>query len=116
MALRIGDGMPQEEAISEPAVMPEEMDAPIEELPAEPTGLVSPEAARYFGPESRCASCIHFMEGMEGGACEIVSGPIDPAGVCVLFTADAPEEMMLDEMPEAMAPEMAVEDEPLIES
>lgn len=104
MALRIGQG----QASSFPAMMAEEPQAPPVEAPIEaPTpqdelasveeameprmgmAKVSPEAARYFGPEYRCGSCVHFMEGMQGGECEIVAGPIDPEGVCGLFEPDA---------------------------
>lgn len=106
MALRIGGGMPQIDATSQPAVMPmmddetEQMDMPgIEPMPEmvpeveDPsmsggTGRVSQESARYFGPEYRCAGCVHFTEGAETGECEIVAGPIDPDGVCSLFDPD----------------------------
>jgi hypothetical protein len=107
MALKIGGMAPP---VEEEMPVAEEM--PVEatemamepEMPAVEGGLVSPEAARYFGPESRCAGCIHFME---PGTCEIVAGPIDPQGVCVLFEADA----MMDEMP---TEEMPLEEAPPI--
>jgi hypothetical protein len=89
MALKIGGMAPPVEEM--PTEMPVE-EMPIEEpMPDMAGGLVSPEAARYFGPESRCAGCIHFMD---PGTCEIVAGPIDPQGVCVLFE---PDQEMLDE-------------------
>lgn len=97
MALRIGG--PVEEPIEETATP--ELELPAEEaMPMIPEmgggGMVTPEAARYFGPESRCEGCVHFMAGELGGSCEIVSGPIDPMGVCSLFTPDSME-MMPDE-------------------
>lgn len=121
MALRIGGGMPpQEEAISEPAVMPEEMAAPPEamapptEAPAEEGGgFIDPESARYFGPESRCQSCIHFMA---PGSCEIVSGPIDPQGVCMLFLAGGAPDQGAGMPPEAMEGMPAEESAPTEES
>ena len=86
MALRIGNPTPtpptmsQQEAIAEPAVMP--MD---EMMQPSSGGLVSPEIARYLGPEAVCATCIHFID---PGSCEIVSGEIDPQGRCCLHEAD----------------------------
>lgn len=67
--------------------------------PAPPVGVprfsgqkVSPEVARYLGPEAgpfECQGCDHFME---PNSCGIVEGQIDPKGVCCLFTkAAAPE-------------------------
>lgn len=91
-----------------PQVPVEEPIAPVEEMqempPEDPTipmqmGLISPESARYFGPESRCQGCIHFSEPSQ---CEVVSGPIDPAGVCMLFQADEMDEMPLEESEAAM--------------
>jgi hypothetical protein len=102
MALRIGGGKPPvEEPIEEPVEEPvEEM---VEEAPEAPMdmamggGQVDPMAARYFGPESRCGGCVHFLAG-EMGSCEIVAGPIDAEGVCSLFTPDASEEVT-EELP-----------------
>jgi hypothetical protein len=79
----------QAEAASEPAMMP-----------MAGGGTVDPAVARYLGPESRCAGCIHFMD---PGSCEIVAGPIDPQGVCVLWTPDQMlEEASLTEPDEAV--------------
>ncbi len=52
-------------------------------------GRVSPDVARYFGPEAICSGCVHFIE---PGSCEIVAGPIDPGGRCSLWTSDDAEE------------------------
>ena len=98
MALRIKGNDP----IQPPAEPdePEVIDNPEEEV-AEPeaaalpqmapsgAGLVAPDVARYLGPESVCATCIHFME---PGTCEIVAGPVDPQGRCSLYTPDAQED------------------------
>ena len=65
----------QEEAVSKPAVMRE----------AGEPGKVSPDVARYMTSDMGpfiCAFCDHYRD----GSCEIVSGPIDPEGVCILFT------------------------------
>lgn len=110
MALRIGGGLEQSEAMSDPAMMMPEEEMPIEEPMVEPqqdmmsAGMVSPEAARYMRGDARCMNCVHFME---PGNCEIVSGKIEPDGVCMLFTGDveeASEEMMESE--EAVIPEV----------
>lgn len=96
MALRIGGGLPQMEAASQPALLPEEapMEPMAEEAPVEEPTLgieskVSQEVARYFGPEYRCAGCVRFMEGSDSvGECMVVDGPIAPDGVCSLFEPD----------------------------
>lgn len=133
MALRIGGGMPQMDAASQPAMMPpgggmpppEMAPPPVEDMPPEmpmedPTadlGKVSQESARYFGPEYRCAGCVHFIDGMGGQPeCEIVAGVIDPQGVCFLFEPDV--EGMTEEMPddglEAEMPMDGPEDEGML--
>ena len=94
------DPMP-DEAMSEELPLEEEM--PLEE-PMQMGGMVSPESARYFGPEGRCMNCIHFSE---PGSCEIVSGQIDPEGICSLFTQDSMDEPMPDDMP---MPELPAEE------
>jgi hypothetical protein len=46
---------------------------------------VKPEVARYLSSDQgpfECQNCHHF-DGQ--GGCEVVSGPIDPKGVCCLF-------------------------------
>lgn len=48
-------------------------------------GQVHPEIAGYMGPDLGpfvCGRCVHF-DGQS--SCEIVSGQIDPAGLCNLF-------------------------------
>jgi hypothetical protein len=94
MAFKIGGqkAVPEEEPMVEE--MPAESMEPEAMMPEASGGLVAPEAARYFGPESRCEGCVHFLMA-EMGSCEIVSGPIDPQGVCSLFTPD----QMLEEAP-----------------
>jgi hypothetical protein len=100
--LRVGPG-------GELPMMPEEPAAPdLSAAVAEPMmesgaegmgGMVDPTVARYLGPNDRCGACVHFMEGARSssdlnstasntGTCEIVAGPIDPMGVCSLFTPD----------------------------
>lgn len=46
---------------------------------------VSPDAARYLTPDSKCGSCSFF--GDDGSSCNIVAGPIDPGGTCSLWTS-----------------------------
>lgn len=138
MALRIGgrapmppveeEQLPVEEApVEEP--MPEDLLSELPEsleegLPEEATagGMVDPVIAGYKGPEQgpfACSNCIHFRE---DGSCEIIAGPVDPEGVCNLFTSAAPvqqeempveEEMPEEEMPmeEPMPEEVPVEGE-----
>ena len=87
MALRISDPNPpprmptQMEATADPAVIPMN-----EMMQPSGGGLVSPEVARYLGPEAVCATCVHFID---PGSCEVVSGEIDPQGRCCLHEADA---------------------------
>ena len=67
--------MEQEEAVSQPAM-----------LAGSEAGKVSPQVARYMSSDMGpfiCANCNHFQQ---DGSCEVVSGPIDPEGVCILFT------------------------------
>jgi hypothetical protein len=107
MALRIKTNDPvAEPEVEQPVEEPTEAAPPQEAIPApEPQGgMVDPIAARYFGPESRCAGCVHFMEGPQGGSCEIVSGPIDPQGVCSLFMADQMDDPLATEAIPAAEP------------
>lgn len=89
--LRISGGQP-----------PVEPEVPTEPVPAAPetpqpdtaepiskkfsADKVEPAVARYMtsdlGPFI-CANCEHFTP---DGDCAVVSGPIDPEGVCILFT------------------------------
>jgi hypothetical protein len=109
MAMRIGgeptapepspDKPEQTEAASLPTSL-SALDAPAGQ------GMVDPLVARYLGPTERCQTCIHFME---PGSCEVVSGEIDPEGVCSLHTGDEMDDDMdedeaadvLEAMPEA---------------
>jgi len=96
MALRIkGDtpALPAEESIEEPVEQPVEEQAEPSDgmLPMAGGGQVSPEVARYLGPDAICQNCIHFLE---PNTCEIVAGQIEPNGRCSLFEADAMEEGM----------------------
>lgn len=43
---------------------------------------VDPSIARYLPPGSTCDGCQFF----DDGSCELVSGKIDPKGICSLFT------------------------------
>ena len=96
--LRIKGDTPPPPPIEDESIAEESIDelpveeAPVEEmptsLPAIMGGLVDPSVARYFGPDAMCGGCIHFTAAEGGGACEIVAGPIDPEGICSLYTAD----------------------------
>lgn len=110
MALRIKGNTPLPSASPDAQIEDEPVEQPVEEQ-AEPTspqgmlpiaggGQVSPEVARYLGPDAICQNCIHFLE---PNTCEIVAGQIEPQGRCSLFEADAME----DGMPETeLAPDM----------
>src|SRR5258707_575096 len=78
------------EEVTEPVDNPAEDTAePQTPQASDSSSQINPEVARYFGPDMRCEQCIHYMTGNAGaGSCEIVSGPIDPQGVCMLFTLD----------------------------
>ena len=74
--------------------------------PDTPKGQVHPEIAGYMGPDLgpfACGRCVHF-DGQS--SCEIVSGPIDPAGLCNLFepVADQPDAAGPPPGPDAGAP------------
>lgn len=84
MPIRIGTtptpSMPEQiEAVTQPTLLTNLNPAPA-------TDLVSPETARYLGPEAVCATCVHFID---PSSCEVVSGDIDPQGRCCLYEADA---------------------------
>lgn len=117
--MRIGGGLPQMEAASQPAVMteeaPEMMPAPEMpmDVPVGPIeGKVSQEVARYLGPEYRCAGCVRFLEGSDSvGECMVVDGPIAPDGVCGLFEPDT--DAMTDDganLPQMEASEAPIEE------
>ena len=99
MALRIAG--PGQQAVGiRPSVETEDAapeiarDEAIEEAVSEPatdTSKVSPQIARYMSADQGpfiCANCTHFRDDM---SCQVVSGPIDPEGVCILFTSRAGE-------------------------
>lgn len=46
---------------------------------------VSQDVARYLAPGSTCGTC-HFFDGKSG--CHVVSGSIDPAATCSLWSGD----------------------------
>lgn len=46
---------------------------------------VSQDVARYLAPGSTCGTC-HFFDGK--GGCHVVSGSIDPAATCSLWSGD----------------------------
>lgn len=95
---------------------------PLEEVP----GITLPKAmVVYMGSEFgpfECQNCCHFQE---DGSCEIVEGPIDPAGCCNIFCPPDHEEMPEEDpevaaaedgtMPEATDVEPVDEEEPLEE-
>ena len=88
------------EPIEEPMMPMMEEAIPAEEPVMSREGYVDQMAARYFGPEAMCQGCIHFLE---PDACDVVAGPIDPEGICSLFTADEgayPEEVDVAELVE----------------
>lgn len=89
--LRISGGQPPVAPPIEESPTPETPVAP-EAPQIEPTGKkfsadkVEPAVARYMTSDMGpfiCANCEHFTG---AGDCAVVSGPIDPEGVCILFT------------------------------
>lgn len=122
MAIRIAGKARPEAPVPETPEMPEEMAQEPEveqesEVPTAPAKFsadkVDPRIARYMTSDMGpfiCANCDHFTE---EGECEVVSGPIDPEGVCILFTPGiAPAEPMeVPEEPESEALEPEEVDE-----
>jgi hypothetical protein len=106
MALRVGGAKPapmkeEEVPVEEPIMeeMPEEL--PMEEVPMEEPmsagGMLDPMIAGYKGPEMgpfMCGNCMHFNG---DGSCQILSGPVDEAGLCNVFSAIPQEEMPMEE-------------------
>lgn len=99
-----------------PAVEEEAAIAPVDEVPIPeeevPTNLpmmggqVDPMVAGYKNPEFgpfECGAC-HFFE---DNSCVIVSGPIDPKGLCNLFTPIQQSETELPIEAEEPEPEEA---------
>jgi len=129
MALRIGGGKPpappvEEQAAPAPEPMPEDLMAELPEtldeepVPEEPMaeggGVVDPLVAGYKGPENGpfvCANCV-FYGGQGEGTCAIVSGPIDPAGICNMFTSKSASEGVAPEEELAPTQEPMPEGEP----
>ena len=68
-----------------PAVPSALMEAP--ELPTDAGGLVDPAAVRYMTADMGPFQCDHCIHWQDGGTCNVVAGPIDPMGVCILFEA-----------------------------
>lgn len=118
MPIRIGKQGPlsEEQPIPVPEPEPEvsELEQVLSEAPQEqPAGprfsadKVDPMVARYMTSDMGpfvCQNCDHFTE---TGECDIVSGPIDPEGVCILFTSrpQEPVEPQEPELPEEMTEE-----------
>lgn len=111
--------MPQDEAVSQPAeVPPPDAAAKPEDGGDSPTALDDDEMGLpkldqsvvvYMGPEQgpfQCSNCVYW-EGPK--TCHIVSGDLDPAGCCDLFTKGKPsaksEEPEPGEGPEGAEPE-----------
>lgn len=70
---------------------------------------VDQQKANYLGPDQGPFECSNCSFWQDGGACQVVSGKIDPKGVCQLFTSlqsgagqspeapiEAPQEEMKD--------------------
>lgn len=79
------EAMPPEQA--PPEAMPPEM-------PQQPMTFkkVDPSIAVYRQPDDgpfKCANCDHYEE---EGSCTIVDGPIDPEGICSIFTPMSQDE------------------------
>jgi len=132
MALRIGGSKPvaplveeeqlsmEEMPVEEAAPMPEDLMAELpeslEEEPAAGGGDVDPMQVFYKSGEQRmaeaCENCKHFLP---ESACSIVAGPIDPAGICNIYTpmAQEEEEMPMEEEAAPMPEEEVPVEEPL---
>lgn len=72
---------------------------------------VDPTVARYMTPDLGpfiCANCEHFTQ---DGDCQVVSGPIDPEGVCILFTpGGAGMDEATDVQPDEPQPDQPTDD------
>lgn len=97
--LRLYGGAPEQEVEQDTTMIGDEAQVPAEPLMPESFDnddmKVSVDEARYFGPDQRCQGCLHFLANPDGslGTCEIVSGDIDPQGVCILFRPSGLEMM-----------------------
>lgn len=94
--LRISNGAPADAVPAIPDVPETPQDQQDTPQPGETGGdtnakkfsadKVDPSVARYMTSDDGpfiCANCEHFTA---EGDCQVVSGPIDPEGVCILFT------------------------------
>lgn len=95
------DGEPTPEPMPEGEPYPEVLEAPPEVLEEPSGGTLDPAVAGYRDPEAgpfQCSNCEHFVV---PNACEHVSGYVDEAAICNLFTTkEAPleaSEGLLDE-------------------
>jgi hypothetical protein len=115
MAIRVAGNPPVMPEMVEEEPLMEEPTPDMAMLPEEPTmgGMVDPFVAKYMGPEAVCGSCVYFLEGPEAGSCEIVSGPIDAAGRCSLWTPDMDSSMPTDEMELPVDDDAEMLEEPL---
>jgi hypothetical protein len=114
MALRLAGGMPPMPPMEEEIPMEEPMDmgVPAMDFMAQNTapapaampggGMISPDVVKYMSSDMRCMNCVHYMEAGQTGSCEIVSGPIDPQGVCLIFSADTEPQLTEEPVPGPM--------------
>lgn len=78
-----------------PPTMPEATDVePLKDdsqsgmdLGIDATAKVDQQKSNYLGPESGPFACSNCSFWEEPNACQIVSGKIDPQGICQLFTS-----------------------------
>jgi len=102
--------MPEAMPEAAPEAMAESEAMPMED-PKFSGDKVDPGIARYMTSDMGpfiCANCDHFTG---AGDCEVVSGPIDPEGVCILFTP--PQGGDLEGVAEEVAPTEDVPTEPM---
>lgn len=74
-----------EVGVEEEPLEEEVVEEDVEESPLMAGGIVDPIVARYTGPMDMCATCIHYLE---PNACAVVAGPIEPEGICSIYTPD----------------------------
>lgn len=92
--------MEPEADLPEPEGLAEALTA---ENPEAGGGMVDPTLAKYMGPDMRCGSCKHFQE---PSTCDLLSGPVEADGVCMLF--EPMEQDEVDAMPVEASEEEAV--------
>lgn len=111
MALRIGG--PTKSPALPPELPTEEAPLPPEEAPPQfnmSIKKVDPAMVWYKTSDQGpfiCSNCDYFED--EDGSCTLVDGPIDPEGVCNLYTpvaggAEVPQEPPMDELTEPAEP------------